>query len=49
MAVAREIIHRETDEVLAAALIYSADANMISNRLENVTQSLWNAHLWNVK
>lgn len=49
MAVAREIIHRATDEVLAAALIYSADANMVSVRLENVAQSLWNAHLWILK
>lgn len=51
MAVARDIIHWETDQVLVAALIYSysADANMVSHRLENVTQSLWNAHLWNLK
>jgi ABC-type transport system substrate-binding protein len=49
MAVARDIIHWETDQVLLAGLIYSADANMVSNRLENVAQSLWNAHLWNLK
>lgn len=48
MEVAREIIRRETSDVLVAALIYSADANLVSNRIENVSQSLWNAHLWNV-
>lgn len=49
MNVAREIIRWATDQVLAGALIYSADANMVANRLENVTQSLWNAHAWNLK
>lgn len=49
MAVVREIIRLETDQVVIAGIIYSADANMISNRLENITQSLWNVHMWGFK
>lgn len=49
MAIARQIIRLETDQVVAVGLIYSTTANMVSNRLENVTQSVWNAHLWDTR
>lgn len=49
MAVARDIIHLETDQVVAVGVIYSADANLVSNRLENVTRRVFNAHEWTLK
>ncbi len=49
MALARQIIQLETDQVVAAGLIYSSDANMVANRLENVSRTLWNAHRWSIR
>lgn len=46
---ARQIIRLETDEVVAVGIIHSADANLISNRLSEVSQSVWNAHLWDLR
>jgi peptide/nickel transport system substrate-binding protein len=49
MAMARQIIQLETDQVVAAGLIYSSDANMVANRVDNVSRMLWNAHQWTIR
>lgn len=49
MEYARGIIRLETDQVVAIGVIHSADANLIANRLDGVSQSVSNAHLWDLK
>jgi peptide/nickel transport system substrate-binding protein len=49
MAVARDIIRLETDQVVAVGVIYSADANLVSNHLQNISQRVWNAHVWEMR
>jgi peptide/nickel transport system substrate-binding protein len=49
MAVAREIVQWVTDQVMITGMAYTSDGNVVSNRLENVSQSVWNAHLWDMK
>jgi peptide/nickel transport system substrate-binding protein len=49
MAVAREIVQWVTDQVMITGMAYTSDGNVVSNRLENVSQSVWNAHQWDIK
>jgi ABC-type transport system substrate-binding protein len=44
-----EAMHLVTDQVVVVGMAYTSDGNMVSNRLENVTQTVWNAEQWGLK
>jgi peptide/nickel transport system substrate-binding protein len=50
MDVLRQLVRHLTDQVIIMGMFYSTEANLLSNRLENVhpTRS-WAAHEWSVK
>jgi peptide/nickel transport system substrate-binding protein len=50
MEVLRQIVRHLTDQVIVMGLFYSTEANLVSNRLENVSaRRAWNAHEWTAK
>jgi peptide/nickel transport system substrate-binding protein len=50
MDVLRRIVRTLTDQVIVMGLFYSTEANLVANRLENVTpRRAWNAHEWTVR
>lgn len=55
MAIARQIIHHVTDQVVILGLFYDIEITMIGSRLRNVlgrgpgVEESWNAHEWDVQ
>jgi len=42
-------LHLVTDEVVVVGMAFTSDGNMVSNRLENVSQTVWNADQWGLR
>lgn len=50
MDVLRQMIRHITEQVIIMGMFYSTEANLLSNRMENVLPTrAWNAHEWAVK
>ena len=48
MATFREAMHLVTDQVIIVGMAFTSDGNMISNRLQGVSQTAWNAEAWTI-
>jgi len=49
MATAREIVAWMTDQVMITGMAFTSDGNVVSNCLEHISQSVWNAHQWELR
>jgi len=49
MAVFGEALRMATDQVIVVGMAFTSDGNVVSNRLENVSQTVWNAEAWSMK
>ena len=43
-----EGLHLATDQVVVVGMSFTSDGNMVSSRLANVSQTVWNAEQWRV-
>jgi ABC-type transport system substrate-binding protein len=50
MEALREIVHHASDQLIVMGMFYSTEANMVSNRVDNVKPTrAWNVHEWTAK